>query len=428
MGAVTPAARYTTLHFGGVPLELGKQADRYSGDWAVSQPRLTEVLRERALALGVSIRQPYELHDFVAGERVRSKVGTGIGSISIVSDYLVGCDGAQSAVARIGGFPFEGRPTTRCLLWADIVGVDIPERRFHRLPGGLAVAARRDAASTRIMVHARQQPLGEPGPPTPGELARAWRAVTGEDIGSAIVLRIGRFQNENRHVTEYRRGPVLLAGDAAHRHLPIGGSSLDQGLHDGICLGWKLAAQIAGWAPAGLLDTYHSERYVAGTTTAAAIDAQENLLLGGPEFDPIRRVIGDLARLPTVAHYLAGARTGSLDAGVVPDLRVTTAGGVTTSCTALLRDGRGLILDLHGDVEVRAAAAGRRTRMHYAVAVDPPKRSAAPAAVVVRPDGHVAWSGEDLDEMRRVIRKNFGDPDGHPAAVGHAFHEFHTEN
>src|SRR5206468_10812646 len=132
------------------------------------------------------------------------------------------------------------------------------------------------------------------GEPHYDEVAAAWKQVTGEDITAGTPLWVNRFDDENRILTRYRHGRVLFAGDAAHRQMPIGGQALNLGLQDAYNLGWKLAAAVDGTAPAGLLDSYDSERAAVGAAVLGNIRAQALLLLAGPEVEPLRTVLAEL--------------------------------------------------------------------------------------------------------------------------------------
>ncbi|PXX71706.1 2-polyprenyl-6-methoxyphenol hydroxylase-like FAD-dependent oxidoreductase [Nocardia tenerifensis] len=309
LGGLGPLPRVGTGHFGGLPLSLEGVRSRFRGHWRIPQPRLTAALDARARELGVPVLRSHELTGFTASDRVRAELQTPTGPVSITAGYLVGCDGHDSVVRARGGFAFPGTSATRTLLWADLDGIELQPRRFQRLPAGLAVAASREDGGTRVMVHAYgyHRPAGRV---EPDELVREWHRVTGERLDGATVRRIGLFDNESRLVDRFRRGRVLLAGDAAHRHLHVGGMSLNQGIHDAIELGWKLAMTITGRAPGGLLESYHDQRHAAGAAAAAVVAAQEVLLLGHPKIEPLRALLGQLLAVPEISARLAEAVSG----------------------------------------------------------------------------------------------------------------------
>ncbi|RST05377.1 SDR family oxidoreductase [Streptomyces sp. WAC07149] len=430
-------------HFGGIPLDLGLPGP-YPGQWKVAQTRLEEVLGEWAADLGADIRRGHELTGLTttadgALATVRTESGR---ELAFRAPYLVGCDGEDSAVRRLGGFGFPGTDAGRELLRADVAGIDIPNRRFERLAGGLAIAARRPDGVTRVMVHefgARPRA----GQPAFEEVADAWKRITGEDIGSGTPLWVNSFGDASRQAAEYRLGPLLLAGDAAHQQMPIGGQSLNLGLQDAFNLGWKLGARIAGHGTEELLDSYHAERHPVGKAVQGNVRTQAMLLLGGPEVDAVREVFAELTASENVRTHLAGLISGlsvrhavgdgdegDEDGGGsgllglrVPHWGVTTAEGGTDTFE-LLRPGRGLLLLPPGDearraelAETAAPWAGRvRTVAAASVTADPVTADPV-TAVLVRPDGHVVWAdGPDAGPLAGALGRWFGpERTGEPA-------------
>ncbi|WP_331729298.1 FAD-dependent monooxygenase [Streptomyces sp. NBC_01003] len=304
-------------HFGGLPLDLDGQPSPFAGQWKVPQARVEALLGDRARELGADIRREHEvraLHPAADGVAVDAVVRSGR-RVRLTAEYVVGCDGEESTVGALAGFEFPGRDARRELLRCDVRGVDIPDRRFQRLPGGFAVAATREGL-TRVMVHEYgRTPAVRTAAPGFDEVAQAWSRVTGEDISGGTPVWVNAFGDVSRQAAHYRRGRVLLAGDAAHRHLPVGGQAINLGLQDAFDLGWKLAAEVAGTAPAGLLDSYHEERHRAGHRAMAIIDAQTLIMLGGPEIEPVRSLFRELLGHRAVRELLA-SRLGGLDADI----------------------------------------------------------------------------------------------------------------
>jgi 2-polyprenyl-6-methoxyphenol hydroxylase-like FAD-dependent oxidoreductase len=221
------------------------------------------------------------------------------------------------------------------MLRADLAGIDVPNRRFERHPHGLATAFRWPDGTTRVMVHVHgSRPGRRTGAPDLDEVVEAWALVTGEDIGAGTPVWLNAFDNTRLQATRYVKGRVLLAGDAAHVQMPVGGQALNLGLQDAADLGHKLAEQIAGAAGpdsaegadsaeqpdsadagaegggAGLLDTYHDTRHRIGAATLTNIQAQARLLLGGPEVDGLRSVFGELLEIGSARRHLARAISG----------------------------------------------------------------------------------------------------------------------
>lgn len=411
-------------HFGGIPLDLGELPTPYPGQWKVPQARVEALLAEWAGGLGADIRREHELSGIEVGsDQVRARVTGPAGPLELTGRYLVGCDGENSTVRRLAGFELAGADATRELLRADVAGVDIPNRRFERRQEGLAIAARGPDGITRVMVAEFGPPLGHrTAEPSFEELCGVWARVTGEDLSDGTPLWINAFNDATRLVTRYRRGNVLLAGDAAHQQLPAGGQAINLGLQDAANLGWKLAAEVCGRAPDGLLDTYHSERHRIGRRILRHIKAQALLLLGTVEVDPARGVLAELIGKPVVRDLLAGAISGldvcyelgqhHLLGARMPPVDLDTAFGVM-STAAILRPGRGVLLDLSGDparqVWLRAVGKGWRGRVDLVPAVAPPDGPASGVdTVLLRPDGYVAWVASRAADPRPALRRWFG--------------------
>ncbi|WP_245574050.1 FAD-dependent monooxygenase [Amycolatopsis nigrescens] len=405
-------------HFGGLPFDLSGQPTRYQGQWKIPQARLEALLTEWATGLGADIRREHQVSD--VDERpdgVVVRADTPDGPVRYTAGYLVGCDGEDSTVRRLAGFAFPGTPATRELLRCDVTGVAVPDRRFERLPNGLAIAATR-AGVTRVMVHEYgRAPAARATAPDFAEVAETWARVTGEDIRSGTPVWVNAFDDTARLVEGYRRGRVLLAGDAAHRQLPVGGQALNLGLQEAVNLGWKLAMTVAGRAPAGLLDSYHEERHPVARRVLASVGTQALLLFGGAELDPVRALLAELLE-QAPEHF--GRTAGGLDIRYGDDVNPLTGarlphvelgtGDGPSSSTSLLRTGRGVLLDLSGESgRLAAAAAPWRERVDLVPAVPPPGSPVdGLATVLLRPDGHVAMAaGRDADP-RPALRRWFG--------------------
>ena len=438
-------------HFGGLPLDLGEQPGRYPGQWKVSQVRLVEILTDWAVKLGADLRMGHEVTDLTDGDggvAVRfggPGVPTRSGSGELDAAFVVGCDGEDSAVRALAGIGFPGQDVRRELVRADVTGIDVPNRRFQRLPRGLAIAATRDGV-TRVMMHEfGAGPRPRSGDPEFGEIAETWMRVVGEDISHGVPTWSNAFGDARRQAERYRRGRVLLAGDAAHRQMPIGGQALNLGVQDAVNLGWKLAAEVRGTAPAGLLDTYHEERHEVGRRVLANIEAQATLLLGGPETEPVRTLLGELLSHRVVRDRLGSAIAG-LDiryggdpsgddgeplvgarmphVGLAESLRPDGSSG-PDSTTAALRAARGVLLDLSGDAQRRASLAkstaswsGRVDLLSARVATADPASPTAPAlpdTVLIRPDGYVGWVGDRHADPGPPLARWFGPVLNNPA-------------
>ena len=423
-------------HYGGIRLDLSGVPSAFAGQWKVPQARIEQVLAERVGELGGRVLRGRRVTSLARdGERVVVSARTPTGTLRVAADFVVGCDGEHGSVRGLAGIAMEGRAAGHQMLRADVAGVEVRDRRFERMPNGLAIASTRDGV-TRLMMNAAGLPAVPSGiEPSFADIAKAWAHVTGEDVSGGTALWLNAFDDENRQAAEYRRGRVLLAGDAAHRKMPVGGQALNLGLQDAIGLGWRLAAEVAGRAPAGLLDGYHEERHAVGRAVLGNIAAQSLLLLGGAEVEQFRALMGELIALDRVRRRLAGAISGvDVRVGAQPDpavgIRCADA-QVEAAAAGLggpLRAGLGVLLDLTADpdagarlAEAAAPWADRVGVVRTAISragdggssagtAGPAGPGAAPRAVVeasgfadasvfedcdallVRPDGYVAWA------------------------------------
>ena len=394
-GLLAEAAHEPRAHFAGFGFDLSGLDSEYAGNWKVPQYRTEAVLAEYAERLGATLLRSHEL---TAITELSDHVVCGVegpeGDLRIEARYVVGCDGAGSTVRRLCGFGVSATAATKELLRADVRGIDIRDRRFERLEAGFAVAATRDGV-TRVMVHAAGQGVTErTGPPEFDDVARLWEKVTGEDISGGTPIWLDSFGNSRGQADAYRRGRILLAGDAAHWHMPIGGQALNVGLQDAVNLGWKLAGTVRGWAAPGLLDSYHTERHPAAARVLDYVAAQEILLLGGTEIEPLRAVLAELTGLREVRAHLARVAS-NLTGQRVANLRLRTESG------PLRPTGTEPVL-------VRLAASADhfgRLPIRTIHAVDEQGCLPGITTILLRPDGYVAWAGNDEEDLDLAIGK-----------------------
>ncbi|MFH8480828.1 FAD-dependent monooxygenase [Streptomyces sp. NPDC018055] len=407
----------------------------------VPQSRTEELLAARAAELGVPIRRG---HEVVALRQDPDGVSVGIrtadGHHEVRARYLVGCDGGRSTVRRLAGIPFPGFPASVSAMigYVTLPEKDVP-RRWQRTPAGVVVLAFPSEGGTgRVVVieYGREHPSPQ-DPVTLEELRAGVRRVYGRELGlTEPVAWMSRFSDATRQAERYRSGRVLLAGDAAHIHFPIGGQGLNTGVHDAMNLGWKLAAEIGGWAPEGLLDSYHEERHRAGARVLTYTRAQ--LALMNPDehhVTALREVFEELLGLQDTNRLLTAALNGvdvryggtaeeggppdggdgpeprhPLDGLFAPDL-VLEGGQGSGRLAELLHTGRGVLLDLtEGGTPAKAA----RPWGHRIDVVRARCPAGAPAAaLLVRPDGHVAWAADDGTErgLRDALARWFGSQD-----------------
>ncbi|MFJ3327986.1 FAD-dependent monooxygenase [Streptomyces griseus] len=400
----------TVGHFGGLPIDFSLLDGAGRAAKSVPQSETESRLEEWAVELGADIRRGDEvLAVREGGAGVEVDLRGPDGPATLTAPWLVGCDGGRSTVRGAAGFDFPGTAATMEMFLADVKGVELaPRMTGQTLSGGMVMVGPLPGGVTRIVVCERgTPPRRRESPPEFAEVAAAWERLTGESIARAEPVWVSCFGDATRQVTTYRRGRVLLAGDAAHIHLPAGGQGMNTGIQDAMNLGWKLGAVATGRAPESLLDSYHEERHPVGSRLLMNTRAQGLLLLGGPEVQPLREVFGELVRFDEVARHLAAMVSGQeirYDVGGgshpllgrrMPHLELLGAEH-KTSTTELLRTGRGLLLDLAGNARLRQRAVPWAARVDTVVAEpqDGPAAQdlAGTTALLIRPDGHVAWA------------------------------------
>ncbi|MGW3894384.1 rifampin monooxygenase [Micromonospora profundi] len=376
----------------------------------IPQPITDRLLAERAVEVGVEVRRGCAVVGLRQDEHgVTVELADGA---QVRSRYLVGCDGGRSTVRRLLGVGFPGEPSrVETLLGEMEVGVPpetvatvVAEVRKTQLRFGVGPVGE---GVHRVVVPAEGLAEDRSAPPTLDEVKRQLRAVAGTDFGVHSPRWLSRFGDGTRLVERYRTGRVLLAGDAAHIHPPTGGQGLNLGIQDAFNLGWKLAAEINGWAPDGLLDSYHAERHPVAADVLDNTRAQMELLSTEPGAQAVRRLLAELMDFEDVNRHLIEKVTAigvRYDFGAGHDLLgrhlrdVRLKGG---RLYELMHGGRGLLLDQTG----RLSVAGWADRVDHVVDVS--EEVDAPA-VLLRPDGHVAWAGDDQQGLVGQLRRWFG--------------------
>ncbi|MER5513032.1 FAD-dependent monooxygenase [Streptomyces sp. NPDC002766] len=428
-------------HFGGVQFDFTALEGAHFGARGIPQSQTEAVLAGWAADLGADIRHGHEVlaldEGFLDGDHAEITVVTPDGVRRMRARYLVGCDGGKSTVRKLASIGFPGTEATRAMFLADITGVDLTPRYLgETLPNGMVMAAPLSEGVHRIIVcpHGAAARSAE-DTVTFEEVAKAWEHITGEDISGGGAEWVSFFSDATRQADRYRRGRVLLAGDAAHIHLPAGGQGLSTGVQDAVNLGFKLAAVATGRADQALLDTYHDERHPVGRRLLMNTRAQGLVFLGGAKAEPLRSILTELTGHDVVRRHLAGIVSHldirydlGADAGEgegahpllgrrLARIALTTADGATDTFR-LLHAGRGVLLDLAGDARVRAAATDFSGRVDVVTATASPAEGGAvlagAAAVLIRPDGHVAWTGSGgTDALHTALTRWFGAPAQH---------------
>jgi 3-(3-hydroxy-phenyl)propionate hydroxylase len=337
--------------------------------------------------------------------------------------YVVGCDGGHSAVRRAAGIDFAGDDPTTSWILAEVEMDVEPEMGVTRDELGMHAIGRREPGEPiRLVLTEAGVPGGDPDLE---ELRAALQGIYGTDFGLRSASFLSRFTDVSRQAVQYRAGRVLLAGDAAHVHPPQGGQGLNTGVQDAVNLGWKLARVVRGLAPDSLLDSYHDERHPVGARVLHNTAAQ--VALGGPgeRHQALRDTMGDLLAMDEPRRHVVAMVTGldiAYDLGDehplvgrrVPDVDLQLADGSTTRVAELLHDPSPLLIDLRGAAtppevtgaaDLRVVLARAEGRWELPVLGEVP----APDAVLVRPDGHVAWAGApEHPSLQDAIDRWFG--------------------
>jgi 3-(3-hydroxy-phenyl)propionate hydroxylase len=398
-------------------LDISDFPTRHNYGLALRQKYIERILAGWVAELEVPILYGREITGFVqhgAGVDVVLADGESLGA-----QYLVGCDGGRSVVRKTAGIDFPGWDPTTSNILAEVEMTEKPPYGVHRSTAGTYAFGREEyEVINGEIVYKEIGPIGvmvtEANPnsttePTLDDLKRLLIAACGTDYGVHSPTWISRFTDMTRQAATYRSGRVLLAGDAAHVHSPIGGQGLSTGVQDAVNLGWKLAQVIKGTSPDSLLDTYHAERHPVGARVLKATMAQVALHREDARTLAVRDIIGDLLKLEEPREHIAGMMSGldlRYDLGPghpllgrrMPDLDVDTASG-PRRVFSFLHNARPLLLNFGAPRAIDLAQWSERVQYAdatYDGAWELPVLGAvaAPDAVLIRPDGYVAWVGD----------------------------------
>jgi len=409
--------------FADVVLDVGDFPTRHPYGLALWQRHVERILADWVGELGVPVHYGHQVTGFAqddAGVDVRLAGGR-----SQRARYLVGCDGGRSPIRRAAGIDFPGSEATTSWLIGEVEMPGKPEYGMHRGPFGPGgIGPTEDGGPVRVVVAEREPATG--AEPTLDELREAVVAAYGTDYGLRDPSSITRFTDATRQAAAYREGRVLLAGDAVHVHSPIGGQGLQIGMQDAVNLGWKLAQVVAGTSPDGLLDTYRAERHPATARALRHTMAQAALAGPGPRSEALRDTVAELMAMDEPRRHVAALISGldvRYDLGEghpllgrrMPDLDLDTAGGPLRTY-ALLHDARPVLVNLGEPGAADVGAWADRVRQVDAECAGPWELPAlgpvpAPDAVLIRPDGHVAWVGEGSQAgLAEALATWFGPP------------------
>ena len=404
--------------FAGIPLDISDFPTRHNYGLALWQSRFERILAARVSELGVPIAHEREVTGFTQDDTgVNVELSDGQ---SLRADYLVGCDGGRSVIRKAADIEFPGWDPSTSWLIAEVEMDDEPELGM-RGGGGIG---RGDGGSVRVVLP--EQHLEHTSDPTLQDVSEALIGVDGTDHGVHSPTWISRFTDMTRQAASYRSGRVLLAGDAAHVHPPQGGQGLNIGVQDAVNLGWKLAQVVDGTSPDALLDTYHAERHPVGARVLHNTMAQGALRGADERTDALRDTMTELLSMDEPRKRFAGMMSGldiRYDLGEghpllgrrMPDLDLVTPDG-PLRVFALLHYAKAVLLTLGdtGGFDVTPwADRVQRTEAEHVGLWELPVLGAitAPAAVLIRPDGHVAWVGDGTDTgLRDALTTWFGTP------------------
>ncbi|MCX5397967.1 rifampin monooxygenase [Streptomyces sp. NBC_00102] len=377
---------------------------------AIPQATTERLLAERAVELGADVRRGQEVVGLSQDDRgVTAGLADGT---PLRARWLVGCDGGRSVVRKLLDVGFPGEPARVETLLGEVeleaspeeVGAVVAEVRKTQLRFGLMPLRE---GVYRAIVPAEGVAEDRTSGPTLEEFKQRLRHFAGTDFGAHSPRWLSRFGDATRLAERYRTGRVLLAGDAAHIHPPTGGQGLNLGIQDAFNLGWKLAAEVDGWAPTGLLDSYHSERHPVAAEVLDNTRAQMVLLSTEPGPVAVRRLLSELMDVDEVNHRLIekitaiGVRYDVGEGHPLLGKRLRDVGLKQGRLYGLMHAGRGLLLDRTG----RLSADGWADRVDHVV--DGSDELDVPA-VLVRPDGHVVWVGDGQRELSEVLTRWFG--------------------
>ena len=425
--------------FGGTRLDVSDFPTRHNYGLALRQKYIERILADWVTELKVPILYGREITGF-------RQHGTGVDIAladgqSLLAQYLVGCDGGRSLIRKTAGIDFPGWDSTTSSILAEVEMTQKPPYGVHRSAAGMYAFGRseyeikggeiiyKDLGPIGVMV--TEPDTSSTTEPTLRDLKERLIAVCGTDYGVHSPTWISRFTDVTRQAAKYRSGRVLLAGDAAHVHSPIGGQGLSAGVQDAVNLGWKLAQVIKSTSPDSLLDTYHAERHPVGAQVLKTTMAQVALHREDDRTLALRDIVGDLLKMEEPRKRIAGMMSGldiryELGRGHpllgrrMPDLDVVTARG-SRRTFSFLHKAQPVLLNLGAPRAIDIAPWSDRVQCFEAIYAGKWElpvlgEVAAPGAVLIRPDGYVAWVGDRTRQgLTEALMNWFGPPTTHQA-------------
>jgi 3-(3-hydroxy-phenyl)propionate hydroxylase len=411
--------------FAMIRLDISDFPTRHNYGLALRQKHFERILAAWVGELSIPIYREREVTGFAQDDTGVDVELAGGGSLR--AQYLVGCDGGRSLIRKQAGIDFPGWDSSISYLIAEVAMTEEPAWGIRRNERGVnALGKLEDGKRVGVVLNEPHVRQGDQPTPTMDDLRDALVAVYGTDFGVHNVTWLSRFTDMARQAASYRERRVLLAGDAAHVHSPVGGQGLNIGVQDAVNLGWKLAQVVSGTSPDTLLDTYQAERHPIGARVLKGTLAQTALSRGDERTNAARETIAELLSMDEPRKRYAGMMSGldiHYDFGTghpllgrrMPDLDLVTESGPRRVFT-LLHDARPVLLNLGepGALDIAPwADRVQRIDARYADVWELPVLGAvaAPTAVLIRPDGHVAWAGGGTDQgLRDALITWFGPP------------------
>jgi 2-polyprenyl-6-methoxyphenol hydroxylase-like FAD-dependent oxidoreductase len=415
-------------HFGGIGIDLDGLGDDHHGVLGLPQSRTEEMLTGWLAELGVPVRRGYEITGLrETGDGVTAVFEGPGGRHEDTGAYLVGCDGGRSTVRTLAGIETTGWESTRGMYMADVTGIELrPRPTGEYVPGGhMILDVALGDGYHRVLIHdGSLPPHPDSATLTFTDVADAWQRMTGESIHHGSARWMAAFSNGATLAATYRSGRVLLCGDAAHDTPPLAGWGVSTGIQDAVNLGWKLAAVTTGPAPQTLLDTYHTERHPIGEQLLRNTKAATLLYLSGETMDPLRTVMRELVTHTSAAGHFAGMVSGlgvrydvgpgrhpQLGARLSPGLALRRPDGTRTRVAELLHPGHGVLITTDGSGQAAGTAAAWPDRVNVITGSwepAPDTTPPAPAAVLLRPDGYIAWAAPGGGDLTGALHRWFG--------------------
>jgi 3-(3-hydroxy-phenyl)propionate hydroxylase len=420
---VAQGQKYPVVLFPGTTLATGDLPSRHAYWLGLWQENIERTLADWVAELKVPICRGVDFADFEQND-AGVKVVLADGS-TLRAKYLVGCDGGRSLVRKKAGIEFPGwDPSISYLIAEAAMTAEPPWGMRYGAKGTNALGKLDDGKRVRAVLIEEQLRQGDA--PTLDDLRAALIAAFGSDFGVHDVAWLSRFTDAVRQAASYRDRRVLLAGDAAHVHSPVGGQGLNLGVQDAMNLGWKLAQVVKGTCPHSLLDTYQTERHPATARTLRTTLAITALSRGDERTGALRETLGELMQMDVPRHWYAAMQSGldvRYDFGDghpllgrrVPDIDLT-AGGVPQRLFSLLHEAKPLLINFDAPGSLNIAPWSDRVRSidaQYSGAWTLPALGPVPApgAVLIRPDGHVAWAGDSNGKgLAEALTTWFGPP------------------